>query len=434
MRLTCVASALLLACSSQPASNPAKSPQAGASGTGDGGGASGQSSTPSAGAGAAATAGAAAGATSGGAGNSSSAGSGGAKPFEPPKCAAENSKLPDNAPVLETGVWKKITPPGLPSGSFAQGIALDPCNPATLYATFSGYNDAGNVNAGLFRTTDAGTTWRELGVFEQALNIRVDPRDPLHLYVGDGVRGGTNGFWVSKDGGATWFMPDGFKKMADSLQDYDVYHVEPDPADFNHVLVTFHYYWNGGLNAGIIESFDEGATWIKHEPDPGWEGTGGYNVFFLYEPAQGIGDNKTWLYGTQGNGYWRTKDAGTTWTKVTDVDMQHGGGTLYYTSKGVLYTGGNPHALRSTDNGVTWTELSVFGGFLSVKGDGTRLYAGSIIGPIPILSALESDDSTWTPSTQMFEGGPFEMAYDKANHRMYAGMTAEGIWVLKTAD
>ena len=44
--------------------------------------------------------------------------------------ATVNSTPPANAPVLEPGVWKNITPPGLPLGDpvsmIAQGIAIDP--------------------------------------------------------------------------------------------------------------------------------------------------------------------------------------------------------------------------------------------------------------------------------------------------------------------
>ena len=274
----------------------------------------------------------------------------------------------------------------------------------------------------------------KVGDFDSPVRVRVDPADPLHLYVGDGVTGRTNGFWVSTDGGDSWAMPQGFRDVADSLHDYDVYHVAPDPADFRHVLVTFHYYWNGGNNAGIIESFDGGDTWIVHQPHPDWAGAGGYNVFFLYDPVRAIGDAQTWLYGTQGAGYWRTTDAGSTWTKVSDVNLQHGGGSIYYTNEGVLYVSGDRTILRSDDNGATFTEVGPRGAFLSVIGDGNFLYTAPHFGPSPFLVAPEDDDQNWTPfdpNGHQFREGPFEMAFDAENRILYAACITDGIWALK---
>jgi len=358
-----------------------------------------------------------------------------AGPFVAPTCTKGNSTLPAGAPTLVPGTWKNISPPGVPfdanATAFTQGMTIDPCNPATIYVGVF------VQNGGLYRSIDAGATWTELGAFDRPVNIRVDPNDPQHLYVGDGVGGSTNGFWVSHDGGQTWAMPDGFKAAAKIVSDYDVYHVEPDPADFNHVLVSFHFYWqNGtwtGALSGVFESFDGGDHFIIHQPNQGWEGAGGYNVFFLYNPALNIGNNKTWLYGTQGKGYWRTTDAGTTWTKVSDVSMDHGGGQLYYTKSGVLYASGSPSILRSADNGATWTKIGPYNAFLSVIGDGTHLYTGGHGGG-HFLTAKESDDATWTDfNSQTFFEGPFEMALDSSNGILYSGNIRHGMWALKIA-
>ena len=214
-------------------------------------------------------------------------------------------------------------------------MTRDPCNAGTVYVCVR------FGQSGIYKTTDGGAHWAKAGTLDGCINVRVDPANPQHLYSGDGVGSASDGFWVSNDGGNSWTMPEGFKTAANTVKDYDVYHVEPDPSDFNHVLVTFHYYWQGGnwtgALAGVFESFDGGSKWTIHQPgNPGWDGAGGYDVYFLYNPKLGIGDSKTWLYGTQGKGHWRTTNSGETWTKVTDVSMEHGGGQLYYTQQGVL--------------------------------------------------------------------------------------------------
>jgi len=349
-------------------------------------------------------------------------------------CANPSSTLPAGAPVLQAGTWKNISPQGVPfddkATAFSQGITLDPCNASTLYFSVEGYDQA-TSKAGLYKSTDAGSSWTKMGQLDEPINVVVDPSDSKHLYASDGVRGGTQGFWVSHDAGVTWTMPAGFKTTAASVNSYDVYRVDPDPTDFKHVLVSFHSYWHGGDNSGVFESFDGGDAWTIHEPDPGWSGSGGYDVLFLYNPALGLGDRKTWLFGTQGKGYWRTTDAGASWKKVTDVSMEHGGTTLYYSKEGNLYASATPHIIRSKDNGATWTEIGTYNGFLSIIGDGTTLYTAGHGGGHFVV-AKENNDLTWTDfNSQTFAEGPFQMAFDAKNGILYSSNIRGGAWALK---
>jgi photosystem II stability/assembly factor-like uncharacterized protein len=350
-------------------------------------------------------------------------------------------------PALAAGTWANISPPSVnfpgPGNDsvFTQGMALDPCNPYTIYVTVGGFDTStfAAVPGGLFRSTDGGSTWTTLGNFQSPINIRVDPGNPKHMYLCDGVRGGTNGFWVTTDGGQTWAMPAGFQTASQAINDLDVYHIATDPSNFNHVLITFHWYWNGGSdfgfgtdNSGVLESSDGGNTWVTHNPNSGWAGTGGYDVFFLYDPALGIGDTNTWLFGTQGAGFWRTSDAGTTWTQVSTNNMQHGGGTIYYTATGTLYVSGTPNILRSSDNGMTWTTVAPSSGYSSVIGDGTTLYTGAYIGPTSYLTASESSGASWSNyGSQQFLNGPFEMAFDSTHRILYSASWNAGVWALK---
>jgi photosystem II stability/assembly factor-like uncharacterized protein len=311
--------------------------------------------------------------------------------------------------------------------AFGQGITLDPCDAGTLYFSVVGF-DPTAAKAGIYKTTNAGSTWTKVGPLDEPINIVVDPRNPQHLYASDGVRGATHGFWSSTDGGATWTNPQSFIDAAKQLTCCDTYHVDADPGDYDHVLVSFHY------GDGILESFDAGATWTVHQPDPRWANAGGYDVLFLRSPTLDQGDGRRWIYGTQGKGYWLTTDAGTSWNKVSDVSMEHGGAELYYTTKGVLYLSGTSNIIRSTDNGATFTPLSKYNNisaFLSVYGDGTNLYAGSHGGGV-FVTAKESDDMTWTAfNAQTFPEGPFQMAYDAANGILYSSNIRGGAWALK---
>jgi hypothetical protein len=351
--------------------------------------------------------------------------------------------LPAGAPALTKGTWKDISPPMVTFGNnvFTQGMAVDPCNPAILYLTVSAFDAS---KGGLFKSLDAGGTWKRvgkvttgIGYLDEPIRVRIDPKNTQHLYVGDGVRGSTEGFWVSTDGGETFTKPKGFVDIQsgpDKIFADDVYDVSVDPTDFNHVLVSFHFAWGWtdskwNAAAGVLESKDGGGTWIIHAPD-GWGGYG-HSIHFLYKPELGIGSPDTWMLSTQDGTRHRTTDAGKTWTHSKDGGIVHGGGTIYYTKAGVLYASGNPQNLRSTDNGATWKVLSGPSS-TAIFGDGTTLYTGKVFGPAPVVTSPESDGLTWKDyNSQQFTQGPFEFGYDVINGVVYNASWTAGLWALK---
>jgi BNR/Asp-box repeat len=355
-----------------------------------------------------------------------------------------NKTLPAGAPALQPGVWTDITPAalvqykGTNQTMIAQGIALDPCDVSTLYWCTTPFD---TTKGGLFRSRDAGATWTKVGNFDAPLHIRIDPKDSAHMYVGDGVRGATMGFWVSKDGGATWVKPKGFQALPASIgitsssgMD-DIYDIAVDPTDFNHVLLSFHspFTWNdSNRGAGVAESKDGGETWVAYEQKGQWGY--GHSISFLFAPGLGIGNSNTWLLSTQGAGRYRTTDGGKTWAKVTNTNIFHGGGTVFYNPQGVLFASGAPDNLRSTDNGVTWTTTGP-GQSTCVFGDGTLLYSAPALGDNPWFTSPESDGTKWTPyangAQKWHNGGPFEIAYDATNGILYSSNWEMGAMALK---
>lgn len=361
--------------------------------------------------------------------------------WSPPTCVngVASAGLPPNAPALKPGVWTDISPKGSNwagepgSGAFAQGMALDPCNPTTIYLTTEDFGVTPDV--GVYKSTDAGATWNRISKLDEPIRVRVDPKDAKHLYAGDGVRGGTEGFFVSTDGGVTFAKPKGWTDLPagpDKPFVDDVYDISVDPGDFNHVLVSSHsaYGWDTtkwNKNAGIVESKDGGNIWTVHDPVDGWGY--GHGIWFL-------NNSTTWLLGTQGDGYWRTTDSGAHWTQVTKTNMAHGGGQIYYTKAGILYSASADEVMRSADNGATWTKVGTLKFTTSIYGDGKYLYAHQAYagGAATFFTSPETDGMTWTPyngGAQKFTDGPFEMAFDVANGILYSANWGNGILALK---
>jgi hypothetical protein len=334
-------------------------------------------------------------------------------------------------PTLVPGVWTNLTPSG---GSYwCNDVQIAPGNPNILFACMS--------NSGPSKSTDGGSTWASIhgnSTINSPQRIRIDPNNINHIYTICGV-GGNTGFFVTTDGGANWNIPAGYDSVGKIINDYDMYYIDVDPTDFNHIILSYHYYWYGGMDAGVVESFDGGKHCIIH-PIPNVS-NGGYNVFFLYNPKLGIGDNKTWLYCTQGavggaagtQGFWRTTNSGTSWEQVTANWMTHGGTQIYYAKTGVLYAAWEEGVQHSTNNGKTWEALSSGLNsryYYSVHGDGNSIYTVASRGAM--YSSLETDGKSWTLfNSRSFSDGVTMLNYDSANGIMYAAGRSEGVWALK---
>ena len=107
--------------------------------------------------------------------------------------------------------WRNVTDGQLKSGSIG-AIAVAPSDPNVIYVGTGSACPRGNVSAGdgIYRSTDAGKTWTHSGLPEagQIGRIRVHPQNPDLVYAA--VLGhifGPNpdrGVYRSKDGGSSW--------------------------------------------------------------------------------------------------------------------------------------------------------------------------------------------------------------------------------------
>ena len=108
---------------------------------------------------------------------------------------------------------------GLPETHHIGRIVLHPTDPNTLWVAALGHLYSPNPERGVFKTTDAGKTWRRVlfaNANAGAIDLMVDPTDPNVLYAATWERtrrawnfvesGAGSGIHKSTDGGETWTL------------------------------------------------------------------------------------------------------------------------------------------------------------------------------------------------------------------------------------
>lgn len=226
-------------------------------------------------------------------------------------------------------------------------VRIDPQSPDTVYAAMymrrrtAWSMMSGGPEGGIYKSTDAGATWKKLGggLPTQTGRIGLDIylKDPKVLFAvvesdvgGSGVdifdnRQTSGGLFRSEDGGENWtrvselnFRPFYFSKVrVDPVDDNRVYmlgwglaisddggrnfraggaklphgdmhELVVDPADHEHLLM--------GTDGGVYSSFDRAKSWVFHNNIAAGEF---YNIAFdmsdPYRVGGGLQDNCTWI-------------------------------------------------------------------------------------------------------------------------------------------
>lgn len=215
--------------------------------------------------------------------------------------------------------------PSWPYPQAIRSIAFSPSSPAIAYAGVGAfftpsYFDDSLPGGGVFRSDDAGTTWRPANdnVSESAhvTGLAVDPRDPSRLFAASA----DTGLLRSLDGGATW-------QVVSDHSDTPVFAVAIHPADPNIILAG---------SRGILRSADGGDSWNQSASGIAPEST---FVDFEFDPL----DLDIVYAADIGSGVYRSEDAGQTWEAinnglrtraVNDLAVSHDGSHVYAATEG----------------------------------------------------------------------------------------------------
>jgi len=283
-------------------------------------------------------------------------------------------------------------------------VAIDPVNPNTIYIGQGESNNSGDSypGYGMWKSTDAGTTWKYLGLgsTQYIAKILIDPKNTNTLYVaapGPVSLSDTNrGLYKSTDGGTTWTKVLMMKYQINRR--VPVIDVAMNPLNSNEIAV---FGWDRntsnmfGTNSGIWYSSNAGSNWKRLDTMANiglpngvklvrqsrgcllWVAS--QNVSKLYAAFSITDTNNITHQVTDANfsGLYVATDPLSSWTQLQDSSLKIPYGIIGPDSVNLLYRQGgynfylaaNPRnsneiyiggidVHRSTDGGVSFTDIT----------------------------------------------------------------------------
>jgi photosystem II stability/assembly factor-like uncharacterized protein len=265
--------------------------------------------------------------------------------------------------------WTPITDGKVPVGSTGS-IAVADSDPNVIYLGTGSDGVRSNVSTGrgVYKTTDAGRTWQFVGLYNagQIGAVRIHPTNPDVVWlaaVGDLFKSNSErGIFKTTDGGRTW------KKTLFISDTVGAMDVEIQPGNPNVVFAWMSRLerkpWtiiSGSREGGFYKSTDAGETFTKITAGLPNELIGKGNL-----AVTNANPNRIYalIEARPGGGMYRSDDAGQSWTALKSPPQMIQR-PFYYTTLGadptnadVVY-GGAEGFWRSTDGGKTFSSMSV---------------------------------------------------------------------------
>ncbi len=221
--------------------------------------------------------------------------------------------------------WEPISDGSVFGTGSVGAIGLSDSDPNTIYVGMGESPIRGNVSHGdgVYKSTDAGKTWKRIGLVDtrQISRIRVHPRNPDLVYVA--VQGHVwapneqRGIFRSKDGGKNW---EKVLYRGDKAGACDLILDPTNPTIiYAGLWEAYRKPWtleSGGPNSGIFKSTDGGDTWTDITRNQGLpKGTIGI-VGLAVSPAN---PDRLWaIVEAEDGGVFRSDNGGRTWAKVNE--------------------------------------------------------------------------------------------------------------------
>jgi hypothetical protein len=299
--------------------------------------------------------------------------------------------------------WVEL-PNGLPGGTgdYATSLRISPTDPNTLYASF--------INAGLFKTTNGGTSWAHVaGLSGGVLQFAINPSNASTILASAG-----GSLWRSTDAGATWFIVVGGYFNS----------IEFDPKVLNRAVA----FENSGRR--LIVSTDSGGAWLAAATVPSAQANA-LALSPLVSGALALGTYEGVYYSGDGGQTLSFRSSGMTASDLRRISVSRAAPVRVYASfypgpNGVYqHSAGSWQITNLAQLYMAFAPGSVIEALAADPNNSSILYASSFGGVAKTVDAGNS----WTPPANYFGNNyVLSVAVDPANSQtIYAATSTSGI-------
>ena len=253
--------------------------------------------------------------------------------------------------------WQHL---GLRDGQQVGSIIVDPRDPKRVFAAVLGHPYGPNAERGVFRSLDGGANWQKVLYKDEntgAIDLAFDPSNSQVVYAsmwasrrppwttGNSYDGPGSGLYKSTDGGSTWRqLGGGLPTWTEGLGRIGFTIAPSDPKRM-YALV------DSPTRGGLYRSEDGGETWTRVNTEERIWGRGSDFACVRVAP-----DNKDLVYVANTSTY-RSTDAGQNFTAFKGAP----GGDDYHTiwinpeNPEIILLGSDQGATLSVNGGETWS-------------------------------------------------------------------------------
>jgi photosystem II stability/assembly factor-like uncharacterized protein len=326
-----------------------------------------------------------------------------------------------------------------PTGGLVQALAVDPTDPAKLFAATS--------SGGFFRSSNGGFSWSAVntGIAPSGFamtGIAVNPMNPARVYASG--QSGAQGFaFRSADGGETWSSvhldasanavatgTDPFRPDTVYYASQVLYRSINGGDNWYGVSFTGPYYcvvvdptlWTtvyAGAVGHIRKSTDYGGTWVTKSN--GLPAGRDVRAIAIHPTTGSI------LYaGVEASGVYKSTDAGENWTPVGPAGFSVNGLVIDPANPNTIHAAGSMlggvGVYKSTNAGASWTAQPLAQSawaLVHAPSSPARLFAGTSDG----VWASSDAAASWSAANTGFANTAIRSLASGASNRAYAGST-----------
>jgi photosystem II stability/assembly factor-like uncharacterized protein len=245
---------------------------------------------------------------------------------------------------------------GLADAHTISKIAVDPNDPNVVYASSMGHVFKPNDERGVFKSTDGGKTWQKslfVNADTGAVDLVMDSKHPNTLYAAmwQAYRnawslssgGPGSGLFKTTDGGAHWTNLSHMKGFPQGILGKIGVTVSASDPRVVYAIVQ-------AKEGGVFRSADGGASWTRTDADWSLRQRAFYYMAIFADPT----DPNT-VYAPEVDALWVSRDGAKTFAKLR---TPHGDNHIVWIDPKdprILLEGNDGGATVSTDGGQTWS-------------------------------------------------------------------------------